>query len=219
MSFGALPSVALALLVFVLASLRCGWANAQSVRLHGAGLHDENAHDGVYNRLDGDLDLGFGLGAELGSAGRVAPALRASAHYFSMAGLYLEGRMHSDEDAPRSLFGLGVDVRPLFIPRWSKGYERGPSILDLSLDSCSLSLGAFWTPAPPHALPAQTGRGFEAGLGFGLPLFSTAAGPWLETRAVLRYPDASAREEALIFTLSWHAFALTPLSASPASGL
>ena len=67
--------------------------------------------------------------------------------------------------------------------------------------------------------PAQTGRGFEAGLGFGLPLSASAAGPWLETRGVLRYPDAGAGEQAVFIALSWHAFVLTPLSAPAHSGL
>lgn len=189
----------------------------------GAGIAlarvGQSDRDGVYDRLDGDLDLDLSLGAELGSAGGVAPALRGSAHYFSIAGIYLEGRMHAGEAAPRSLFGLGVDLRPLFVPRWAKGYETGPSWRDLTLDSCSLSLGAFWTALPAHAPPSQTGRGFEAGLGFGVPLFARAAGPWLEARGLLRYPDTGAREEAVLFALSWHAFVLTPLSALPRSGL
>ncbi|MEO8901875.1 MAG: hypothetical protein ABI488_08415 [Polyangiaceae bacterium] len=194
-------------------------AAAESAPASAAARRADSARDGVYDRLDGDLDLGFGLGAELGSAGRIAPALRASAHYFSIAGIYLNGRIHADTAAPPSLFGLGVDLRPLFVPRWAKGYETGPSLLDLTLDSCSLSLGAFWMAEPPHAPSAQNGRGFEAGLGFGLPLFATAAGPWLEARGALRYPDAGAREEAVFVALAWHAFVLTPLSAPARSGL
>jgi hypothetical protein len=169
-----------------------------------------DAADGVYDRFDGDLDLGFGLGAELGSAGRVAPAMRATAHYYSIAGAYLEGRVHAGDASARSLFGLGVDLRPLFVPRWAKGFETGPTLFDLTLDSLSLSLGAFWAERPPRA-PRDT-RGFEAGLGFGVPLFARAAGLWLETRGVLRYPDASARDEALFLALAWHGFVLTPLT-------
>lgn len=207
------------LLVVAAVALAPGWAAAEP----GQGLPlarlGESARDGVYDRLDGDLDLGLALGAELGSAGGAAPLLRASAHYFSVAGIYLEGRMYAGHEAPRSLFGFGVDVRPLFLPRWAKGYETGPSFRDLTLDSCSLSLGAFWTTEPGQALPAQTGRGFEAGLGFGVPLFAGAAGPWLEARGLLRYPDAGARQEAVLIALSWHAFVLTPLSTPPPSGL
>jgi len=198
----------LALLAFAAAasvSARTSHALAQ------AASHADSSRDGVYDRFDGDLDLGLGMGAELGSAGHAAPAIRGSAHYFSIAGVYLEGRVHAGDQAARSLFGLGVDLRPLFVPRWAKGFETGPSFFDLSLDSLSLSLGAFWTARPAHALNA--GRGFEAGLGFGIPLFASASGPWLETRGALRYPDGSAREEALFIALSWHGFVLTPLSA------
>ncbi len=219
MSFGTPCSAIPSLFVFAAAVLCPRWAAAESGSVSAGARRDESAHDGVYDRLDGDLDLALALGAELGSAGHVAPALRASAHYFSIAGIYLEGRAHTGDEAPRSLFGLGVDVRPLFVPRWAKGYETGPSFLDLTLDSCSLSLGAFWAAEPPHAPPVRTGRGFEAGLGFGLPLFASAAGPWLEARGLLRYPDAGEREEAVFLALSWHAFVLTPLSAPARSGL
>jgi len=162
-------------------------------------------HDGVYDRFDGDLDLGLALGAELGSAGRAAPALRASAHYFSIAGVYLGGRVEAGERSAPSLFALGVDLRPLFVPRWAKGYETGPGLFDLTLDSLSLSLGAFWANRDRE-------RGFEAGLGFGIPLLARASGPWLEARGLLRYPDAEAREEAVLLALSWHGFVTTPFS-------
>jgi hypothetical protein len=174
-------------------------------------LKADSSQDGVYDRFDGDLDLGLALGAEFGSAGTPAPIVRGSAHYFSMAGLYAAGRVKAGGDSAPSLFDLGVDVRPLFVPRWAKGYETGPAFFDLTLDSLSLSLGGFWAAKSDRGGSAQ---GFEASLGFGLPLLAAAAGPWLETRGVLRYPDSGPRDEAVIVALAWHGFALTPLIAS-----
>ncbi|HEX3849820.1 MAG TPA: hypothetical protein VHW01_02570 [Polyangiaceae bacterium] len=207
MKRGRAHLVLLALAVVASVSARSSRVFAQSASTR----HVDSSSDGVYDRFDGDLDLGLGLGAELGSAGHAAPAIRASAHYFSIAGVYLEGRVHARDASARSLFGLGVDLRPLFVPRWAKGFETGPSFMDLTLDSLSLSLGAFWSERPAHVLNAA--RGLEAGSGFGVPLFASAGGPWLEARGVLRYPDGAAREEALFFALSWHGFVLTPLSA------
>src|SRR6188768_2859969 len=201
--FGALSW----LTVLTLVQLRPRLAHAQSP-IRRSPAHATS--DGVYDRFDGDLDLGLALGAEFGSAGRAAPALRASAHYFSSAGVYLAGRIKAGDESAPSLFGLGVDLRPLFMPRWAKGYETGPALFDLTLDSLSLSLGAFW--AQPATQTAESSRGFDAQLGFGLPLLSTAAGPWLEARGVLRYPDGASRQEAVIFALSWHGFATTPFS-------
>jgi len=185
---------------------RCAHAQVVTSR-HGA--------DGVYDRFDGDLDLGLGLGAELGSAGRAAPLLLGSAHYFSMAGMYAAGRVRAGDGSAPSLFALGIDLRPLFVPRWSKGFETGPALLDLTLDSLSLSLGAFWAAESPRA--AVAGRGFEVGLGFGVPLFARAHGPWLEARGQLRYPDRGARQDALLLLVAWHGFVTTPFSES--SGL
>jgi hypothetical protein len=171
--------------------------------------------DGVYGRFDGDLDLGLALGAEFGSAGHPAPALRGSAHYFSSAGVYASGRIKAGDESAPSLFGLGVELRPLFLPRWAKGYETGPALLDLTLDSLSLSLGAFWAQRAAQA--SESTHGFDAQLGFGIPLLATASGPWLEARGALRYPDGARREEALILALSWHGFVTTPFSSG--SGL
>jgi len=176
-------------------------------------FRSDSSRDGVYDRFDGDLELALALGAELGSAGMPAPMIGGSAHYFSMAGVYAAGRLKAGADSAPSLFDLGVDVRPLFVPRWAKGYETGPAFFDLALDSASLSLGAFWT-AKSDRRAAR--RGFEAGIGFGLPLLSAAAGPWLEVRGLLRYPDAERHEEAITLALAWHGFLLTPLVASQA---
>jgi hypothetical protein len=173
----------------------------------------DSSRDGVYDRFDGDLDLGLGLGAEFGSAGSAAPVVRGTAHYFSIAGLYAGGRFKAGQASAPSLFDLGVDVRPLFVPRWAKGYETGPAWFDLTLDSLSLSLGAFWAAKTDTR---DSARGFEAGLGFGVPLFASAAGPWLEARGLLRYPDSGARDEAVLVAFAWHGFAITPLVSSQA---
>ncbi|HEY4107116.1 MAG TPA: hypothetical protein VGM44_24620 [Polyangiaceae bacterium] len=182
-------------------------ANVASVVKHKA----DSSHDGVYDRFDGDLDLGLGLGAELGSAGALAPVARGTLHYFEIAGLYAAGRFEVSDGSAPSLFDLGVDVRPLFVPRWAKGYESGPALFDLALDSLSLSLGAFWADKSARR---DSERGFEMSLGFGLPLFARAAGPWLEARGALRYPDSGPHEAALLVVLSWHGFWITPIVGS-----
>lgn len=196
--------------VLVLISVSAGVSRPARAET-AAGARSPGAADGVYDRFDGDLDLGLGLGAEYGSTGQLSPTLRGTAHYFSIAGVYLSGRVSAGDDSPPSLFGAGVDLRPLFVPRWAKGFETGPGILDLTLDSLSLSLGAFWTARQSPAM--QSSRGFDAELGLGVPLLATAAGPWLEVRGALRYPDQRAREEALILVFAWHGFLTTPFSA------
>jgi hypothetical protein len=193
--------------LLTLAQLTPRLAHAQSASRRSAA---RAAGDGVYDRFDGDLDLGLALGAEFGSAGQAAPALRASAHYFSSAGVYVAGRVKAGAESAPSLFGLGVDLRPLFLPRWARGYETGPALLDLTLDSLSLSLGAYWAQRVEPA--TEPSRGFDAQLGFGIPLLATAAGPWFEARGALRYPDGASHEEAVFLALSWHGFVTTPFS-------
>jgi hypothetical protein len=199
-----------ALSVLMLTLLASRTVRAEDVSARVPRSSEGGSGDGVYGRFDGDLDLGLALGAELGSAGNAAPSLRATAHYFSVAGVYVNGRIKAGDESAPSLFGLGVDLRPLFLPRWVKGLQTGTAFFDLTLDSLSLSLGAFWAKPGAHEIEAH--RGFDAQLGLGFPLLATAAGPWLEARGALRYPDGARREEAVLLLLSWHGFVTTPFS-------
>jgi hypothetical protein len=170
--------------------------------------------DGVYGRFDGAFDLGLGLGAEVGEA--VLPAARLSLHYFSTAGLYAGYRdaFGASAGGVERSASLGVNVRPLFVPRWSEGLERGPAILDLSLDSLALGLGAF--AAQPEGRALGSSRGLELTLGGGLPLSRNARGFWLEALGVLRWTGERGDElqetsGAALLAVSWHSVFGTPI--------
>jgi hypothetical protein len=179
-------------------------------------LHDWSS-GGVYGRFDGDVALGLGLGAELGSNAGEAIAARASAHYFWTAGLVvgysqaLAGELSPDE--ARRLLYIGADVRPAFIPRWVNNMEQGPALLDLMLDSISLGSGIFF--AETEAGFGEQ-RGFEASLGFGVPLFARASGLWLESRGLLRWVELEQAEPVVLLLLSWQQMVLTPLASRAA---
>jgi hypothetical protein len=185
-------------------------------RLPGeVGERSHDSGDGVYGRFSGDLDVGFGLGAELGD-GSARAAGRLSLHYFSMVGVtvgFAEDVAGDDPPFARAL-SLGVDVRPAFIPRWSEGLEDGPGFVDLAIDSISLGLGAYWAAPPVGALGDE--RGFELSGGLGFPLLARANGLWLEGRAVLRWPepprDRDGPRTAALLLLSWHGFVSSPLT-------
>jgi hypothetical protein len=169
--------------------------------------------DGVYGRFDGDLDLALSLGAELESdVQRLLVA--ASAHYFWTAGIYgtyREALGDGRDDVPaRTLFSVGVDVRPLFVPRWSLDWQTGPATLDLLLDSISLSAGAYFAPADEGAAR----RGFEVTFGAGVPLMGTASGPWLSARYDVRFPEAGDTSTSAWLMLSWHLLVSTPLASN-----
>lgn len=159
--------------------------------------------DGVYGRLDGSLTLALAAGAEL-EAGEARGALRLSGHYLWTAGAYAR---YSDgfgttDQRPLRVASLGVDLRPLFLPRFALDAQQGPALLDLALDSLSLTAGAYF--AQPIGEELGDERGFETGVGLGLPLLSRARGLWLETRAERRFADRD--PDAWLFTLSlaWH---------------
>jgi hypothetical protein len=171
---------------------------------------DATPGDGVYGRFAGDLDFALGLGAEL-DEGAARGALRFSLHYFYAAGLYATYRDAFSDDADvRRVFSLGIDMRPAFIPRWSKNMQQGPSFLDLALDSISLGLGAFWEQPEHHGFAHD--RGFETSLGFGVPLLGKATGPWLESRAQLAFRGTESARPEFFFLLSGHALILSPLA-------
>jgi hypothetical protein len=162
-------------------------------------------NDGVYGRLDGDTDLSLKLGGQLGQGGW-AGSVGLSAHYYSILGITADycDSLDTESRYARS-FSAGPELRPLFLPRFALGLERGPAWLDLALDSVSLGFGAYYSEARGGGRDTQ-GVWFSAGLG--LPLFGHAAGPWLEARALRRLPDpgpvGSDGHDALFMYLSWH---------------
>jgi hypothetical protein len=176
-------------------------AAAQDLRPH-APLP---GYDGVYGRLDGSVTLSLAAGAAL-EAGEPRAALRAAGHYLWTAGGYVRYEDGLGGNDRRAL-GLGIDLRPLFLPRFALDAEHGPALLDLTLDSLSLNAGAYF--AQPVAAGFGDERGFDLGLGVGVPLLSQAEGPWLEARAERRFADRG--DGAWLFTVaaSYHTLILS----------
>jgi hypothetical protein len=161
--------------------------------------------DGVYGRFQGDTDLSLKLGGLLSDA-QLAGSIGASAHYYSTIGVtgdYSESFV-ADALHTRS-FSAGIELRPLFLPRWALGKERGPAWLDLMLDSMCLGFGAYFADAGARL---EDTRGVWLSLGFGVPLLQRAAGLWLEFRQLARFPDhdgsADEARSAQFVYLSWH---------------
>jgi hypothetical protein len=161
--------------------------------------------DGVYGRFHGDTDISLKLGGLVRDSG-LAGSVGASAHYYSLIGLtgdYSESLV-ADSLHARSA-AIGMELRPLFLPRWVLGLERGPAWLDLALDSAALGFGAYFTDAETEG---RGSRGAWVSLGAGVPLLGEASGPWLELRGLRRFPDpdelAPAAHNALLLYLSWH---------------
>ncbi len=188
-----------------------GHQTTASVKNEVSSNRPRGSGDGTYGRLDGDLDLGIGLGGIVDvDHGEPGFAARLSAHWFFMAGASVTyaDALGTSLDPERRL-GIGVDFRPLFLPRWTQDWERGPAILDLTLDSISIGLGASFEK--PVGGDFGERRAFEASLGFGVPLAGWAVGPWIEARAAMAWPNIGERSETLLILGSYH-FALgTPL--------
>lgn len=170
-----------------------------------AGWPPEAESDGVYGRFRGNTDVSLKLGGMLRDAG-VAGSVGASVHYYSLLGVtgdYSESLV-ADSLHARSA-SVGMELRPLFLPRWVLGLERGPAWLDLALDSAALGFGAYFTDAEADT---RGSRGAWLSLGLGAPLLGDASGPWLELRALRRFPDHDAlgvdAHNALFVYLSWH---------------
>jgi hypothetical protein len=140
---------------------------------------------------------------EHGEPGALA---RVSAHWFFMAGAYVSyaDGLGTELDPERRL-GVGVDLRPLFLPRWTKDLEHGPAILDLALDSLSLGLGASFDELEGGSFGER--RAFELSFGFGVPLAGRGPGPWLEARGALAWGNRGERSETVLLVGRYH-FAL-----------
>lgn len=161
--------------------------------------------DGVYGRLGGNTDASLKLGGLL-SHSRLSASVGASAHYYSLVGVTGDYSESLAEDAlQQRSFSVGSELRPLFLPRWLLGKQRGPAWLDLTLDSICVGFGAYFAQV---AAPGEDTRGVWLSTGAGVPVFGRASGPWLELRALRRWPDPGAESvdahNALFLYLSWH---------------
>ncbi len=168
--------------------------------------------DGVYGRLAGDLTLGAAAGAEVDfSSSDVRLLLMATARYFSTVGVYgvLREGLAREDDAERIL-GTGVLVEPLFVARAVKNWQQGPAFWDLTFDSVGLNFGVYWAEPMGGNLGDQ--RGVELGLGAGLPLLGTAAGPWFRVNGQVRWDETSSASSSLWVTFEWRALLNTGLT-------
>ncbi len=151
--------------------------------------------DGVYGRLDGDLALSAGLLGGAVTHDRVHPAwtgaalVELRARILDTGGLFVAGEWRPEGD---SRVTLGVDIRPLFLPRFLLGAVTRVRWVDLLIDSIGLDLGAAIGP-----FDSQAGVGLAIGFGLDVPLFlpdETSTGLFLRLGA--RYVTASALDQA-----------------------
>lgn len=168
-------------------------------------------NDGVYGRFDGDLNLSIAAGPAYSSEG-LSGTLLARAFFLETAGLYLSysDRLNNSSAGPHRTFGVGVSLRPLFVPRWGLDLQRGPALLDLTIDATTLELGALWVAdeSPRFSRPP----GVELALGTEMPLAAHAEGLWLGLRGALRWRDSELTgggdgpplRPSILVTLAWH---------------
>jgi hypothetical protein len=167
---------------------------------------DPTRGNGVYGRFDGDLSLALGAGADFGNGTRGALVGRALYyHTLGLVGGYSDA-LGGDAALTRVVYAA-VEIRPLFLLRWSKDRQSGNARFDLALDSLCAELGAF--VAQPNRGDIADEAGFQGALGFGVPLLATANGPWLEGRAAYR---SGLDDDLAAFALfSFYGSVLTPI--------
>ena len=160
--------------------------------------------DGVYGRLDGDLELRAEAGAGFASGG---PSLAAGvlALYLGTAGFYAhytDALGTGGADVTRSI-AAGLHLEPLFLARYASDLEHGPARLDLLIDSFGVEIGSFWSAPRGSGLAAEPGLELAATLA--IPLLPRASGPFLALRGALRLRQddaAAAIDRAGLFSLT-----------------
>jgi hypothetical protein len=170
--------------------------------------------DPSYGRIDGDLDVGFGVGSVIASGGLRAEA-ELRLRYLETAGVFVtyeDAEFLGLASEPRRVLATGLELRPLFLFRWLKGREEQRARLDLTLDSIGLELGTTFEQPAGGGFASRSG--FEVGVGIELPILERASGPWIGIRGVVRWSqDAMAsgivrgeddRQATLAITLAWH---------------
>jgi len=164
--------------------LLVAFALASAIGTRTASAQDED--DGSYGRLSADTAVQLDLGAAT-TRGHAAGVGALALRYMQTAGAYataLTSRPH-DDDVPRWRVSAGVELRPLFLPRFFKNVEQGPARWDLALDSLSLRVGAVTTDRHDGA------PGLETGLTLGVPFTRSVDGPWLSAMGLLQWSHAN----------------------------
>src|SRR5207237_10168057 len=113
---------------------------------------------------------------------------------------------------PAGLLVSGLELRPLFLVRWLRGMELRRARVDLALDSIGIELGAVLMQPADGGFGSRAG--LQVGLGFELPIFAEATGPWVSIHGGLRWSNealangaagsADERSAYLALTLAWH---------------
>lgn len=167
--------------------------------------------DPTAGRIDGDLTLTIGAGATLGPRGvRATADMRL--RLLDSAGIFFgyEDGFGGSAEPTRVLY-TGLELRPLFLARWTQGLELQRGFGDLLIDSFGLEIGGF--TSQPQNRPMGDRLGLQLGLGIEAPLLSRATGPWIGLHGGIRYSDqglargdqtALDRALYLSITLAWH---------------
>ena len=140
--------------------------------------------------------------------GDTEAALGLQAMYVSTLGLSVQ---HADstfllgkQSVNRGVTSLEFRLCPLFLARWSQALEMGPRLLDLTLDSFTIGLGAYWDHDRDIG---RLRRGMSVSTGVSFPLFGSANGPWLNSTLALRFaegPAFSAQADVMVgLGLTW----------------
>jgi len=184
---------------------------AAALRVTEASAADEDPSRG---RVDGDVSVAVGAGIAVASSGARAGAdLRA--RYLETAGVfatYEDGAVIGAKVDPVRVVAAGLEVRPLFLFRWLKGFETSRARFDLAVDSMGLELGAVFSQ--PAGAAFASVAGLQAGAGVELPMLPSATGPWIELHGGVRWSDDALgsgevhgpvdRSAYLVVTLAWH---------------
>lgn len=146
--------------------------------------------DTTHGRLLGDLSIVLGAGATVGPRSpRGTADLRF--RYLDVLGIFgtYENGFGAHDAEPLEVIATGIEVRPLFMGRWLKGFESGPAFGDLLLDSIGLELGAAFQRA--HGGDFNGHPALQLGLGVEVPLFVRAEGLWLGIHGGARFGENS----------------------------
>jgi hypothetical protein len=163
--------------------------------------------DGAYGRLSGDVSLQGSVGATVGHG--PAGSAMVSALYLVSVGPYAQtelaltdaGRFADRGNHRLRSVSTGVELRPLFLPRFLSALETGRSFRDLFLDSLGLHLGARFYPGSQQ-------RAFEVGGVADIPLGDTFAGAFLGVAVTKVISEGSLRgqpipgDDSVFFTVS-----------------
>ena len=158
--------------------------------------------DGAWGRIHGDVSIQGDIGIGMDNR-KTALAANLATRYLQTAGLYTTWMVPLQHNTTyHYTVSFGLELRPLFLPRFLTNRQSTSPRLSMTIDSLALRMGVVTADNNPY----RATPGFETGFSIGIPLLQNVSGPWINASSTWRWPHDTMltnRESMFVWTITF----------------